>query len=203
VGTKPVSAWAIDTSEGIILIDTLSHDDDARALEAALKDLGLDPARIKYMIIAHGSGDHYGGARYFQEKYGARVVMTDVEWTWMEHRCFDAHRWVWGRGRPPDRGIAVADGDKLQLGDTVVELYLTPGHTPGSLAAIFSVTDGGQRHRVLFTGGASFNVESKAPTLQKFVLSMGGLRDAVQREHVDIHITSHGRYDGVLERWQR
>ena len=34
------------------------------------------------------------------------------------------------------------DGYKLTLGDTTLALYLTPGHTPGTISTIIPVRDG-------------------------------------------------------------
>ncbi|MFQ3199590.1 MAG: metallo-beta-lactamase class B [Zhongshania sp.] len=30
---------------------------------------GINPADIKHIVISHGYFDHYGGMRYFQDKY--------------------------------------------------------------------------------------------------------------------------------------
>jgi len=59
VGADWVSAWAIKTSDGIILIDALNIQAEAAALiEGGMRKLGLDPAQIKYVIVTHGHGDH-------------------------------------------------------------------------------------------------------------------------------------------------
>ena len=51
VGLASVSAWAIDTSDGIILIDSLNNADEAeKYIVGGLKSLGLDPSRIKTLI---------------------------------------------------------------------------------------------------------------------------------------------------------
>ena len=63
LGFSDVGAWAISTSDGIILMDALNSPDEARdILVPGLKKVGLDPARIKYLVIGHGHNDHTGGA---------------------------------------------------------------------------------------------------------------------------------------------
>lgn len=57
VGTIEHSAWAVTTSAGIILVDTI-YDYTTDAIVDGLKTLGLDPASIKYAIVSHGHGDH-------------------------------------------------------------------------------------------------------------------------------------------------
>src|SRR5437667_1032435 len=65
LGTGIVAAWAVNTSDGIILIDTLDNQAEVdKFIIGGLKQLGQDPARIKTIIVSHGHGDHYGGARY-------------------------------------------------------------------------------------------------------------------------------------------
>src|SRR6476620_1795897 len=53
VGTKIHSAWALTTSEGIILIDTVYDYNSEEAIVEGMKKLGLDPANVKYVIISH------------------------------------------------------------------------------------------------------------------------------------------------------
>ncbi|MBB4396304.1 MBL fold metallo-hydrolase [Bradyrhizobium sp. ERR14] len=110
VGSKWVSTWAITTSDGIILIDAMDNEEEAeRIVEGGLKTLGLDPARVKTIIVTHGHGDHYGGANYFVQKYKSRIV-SDIDWTMMETKLeFDTPLW----GRPPKRDVSVVDGDKV------------------------------------------------------------------------------------------
>src|ERR1051325_1194406 len=95
VGANWVSAWAITTSEGIILIDALNNKAEAESLiDNGMKKLGLDPAKIKYVIVTHAHGDHYGGANYLVEKYKPRVAMSDADWTQTEGKLeFTSVHW--------------------------------------------------------------------------------------------------------------
>jgi len=121
LGTKFVSAWAVTTSEGIILIDALDNDEEAeRVITAGMRKLGLDPAQIKYLVISHAHGDHYGGAGHIVENYHPRVVMSDIDWRELEQPTLRFDNALWGR--PAKRDVTIADGHKLKLGDAVVEL---------------------------------------------------------------------------------
>src|ERR1700680_416529 len=53
VGSKTHSSWALTTSEGIILIDTLFTYNSEEEIVGGLKKLRLDPAKVKYVIITH------------------------------------------------------------------------------------------------------------------------------------------------------
>src|SRR4029450_4620242 len=52
VGTKIHSAWALTTSEGIILIDTVYDYNSEEAIVEGMKKLGLDPATGKYVVMS-------------------------------------------------------------------------------------------------------------------------------------------------------
>ena len=134
LGMTEFSAWAVNTSEGIIIIDALfdySVDDE---VAEGLKKVGLDPAKIKYVIISHGHGDHSGGAKYLQDSYKARVLLSAADWDLLDR----------SRGTRPARDMVATDGQKLTLGDTTITMYITPGHTAGTLS--YLIPGEGQRH---------------------------------------------------------
>ena len=53
--------------------------------------------------------------------------------------------------------MVATDGEKLTLGDTTLTLYLTPGHTLGTISTIIPVKDHGTPHVVAEWGGTAFN----------------------------------------------
>ncbi len=62
LGTDIVASWALVTSGGIIQIDSLDNPEEAqRIIIGGYKELGLDPAQMKYLVLTHGHDDHYGG----------------------------------------------------------------------------------------------------------------------------------------------
>src|ERR1700691_2483780 len=69
VGTKAVATWIITTTEGYIIIDSGNSGEEETTLIPGMMKLGLDPAKIKAVLITHGHSDHYGGALYLQAHY--------------------------------------------------------------------------------------------------------------------------------------
>ncbi|MGE6036657.1 hypothetical protein ACQJ1P_26335, partial [Klebsiella pneumoniae] len=54
VADADVSAWALDTPDDIILIDSLTNAKDAQHYVVdGLRSVGLDPARIRYILVSH------------------------------------------------------------------------------------------------------------------------------------------------------
>jgi metallo-beta-lactamase class B len=139
LGTNRVATWAIVTSAGIIQIDSLDDAEEAqRVIVGGYRKLGLDPAQMKYLILTHGHNDHFGGAKYLQETYHPRVLMSAVDWDMV------------AKLPPPDSGakfagvpareMDITDGQKLTLGKTTLTMYITPGHTPGTVSMLVPVT---------------------------------------------------------------
>jgi metallo-beta-lactamase class B len=74
LGTRQHSSWALQTSGGIIIIDTnFAWATEPEIIEGLTK-LGLNPRDIKYVIISHAHGDHDQGAAELQKRFGAQVV---------------------------------------------------------------------------------------------------------------------------------
>src|SRR5690606_24594952 len=67
IGQNSATSWAITTSEGIIVIDAQHNGEEAESIVAGgLREVGLDPKDIKYVVISHSHGDHFGGANYLK-----------------------------------------------------------------------------------------------------------------------------------------
>jgi metallo-beta-lactamase class B len=207
VGAKWVSAWALATSDGIILLDALNNEEEAeRLIEGGLRRLGLDPAQVRRIVVTHGHGDHYGGAAWLQQRHGARVAMSGTDWRMLETGLeFDVPQW----GRPPRRDMVVEDGDAIRLGDTAVAVLMTPGHSPGTISLLFDVREGGGRtHRALLWGGTAFNFGRRPERMQRIASYIAGTRRAKEvaaRENVTVMLSNHSGFDeadGKLQRLQ-
>jgi metallo-beta-lactamase class B len=196
VGAKWVSAWAIKTPDGIILIDTLNNADEAAStIEKGLRELGLDPASIKKIIVTHAHGDHYGGATYLQEKYSAEIIMSEKDWQEMAKPELQYDDVLWGR--PPKRGTSLPDGGSVTLGGYTVKAIQTPGHTPGTLSLVFDVTDNGEAHRVMLWGGNGFNFGQDSERAVSYIDSAHKFRDLAKSSNIDVFLSNHAGLDGT------
>jgi len=188
VGMTEYSAWAVVTSQGIIVIDTIYDYSVEDEIVGGLKKLGFDPADIKYAIVSHAHTDHSGGARYLQDHFGTRIVLSAADWDLFESNTAEAAR--------PKRDIVATDGYKLTLGDTTLTLYLTPGHTPGTISTIIPVKDQGTPHTVAEWGGTAFNFTPSVAGFQTYVDSAKKFSAIVTQVGADVIISNHTNYDG-------
>jgi metallo-beta-lactamase class B len=187
VGQTEFSAWAITTSQGIILLDAIFDYSVEDEVTGGLKKLGLNPADIKYVIVSHGHLDHAGGAKYLQDTYGARLVMSAADYD-----LLDQQNPPW----KPKRDMVATDGMALTLGDTTLTLYITPGHTLGTMSTIIPVRDGQQRHVAAAWGGTLFNFGPIRERLVAYANSAARFSDVAAKAGADIVLSNHTVYDG-------
>ncbi|HTC33841.1 MAG TPA: MBL fold metallo-hydrolase [Bryobacteraceae bacterium] len=183
-GQSEYAVWAITTSEGIIVLDTIFDYSVEDEVAGGMKKLGLDPANIKYAVVSHAHPDHDGGARFLQEHYGTRVIMSPADWDVLDKRTF---------GAKPKRDIEAADGQKLTLGDTTLTLYITPGHTPGTISTLFPVRDNGTPHLAALWGGVGLNPDRER--VQLYINSAQRFSAIVKQAGADVILANHTDWD--------
>jgi metallo-beta-lactamase class B len=194
VGTKIHSAWALTTSDGIIIIDTLFDYAIEPEIIDGLSALGLDPRTVKYVLISHAHGDHDQGAALLQRR-GAKVVMGAADWEATLQRPATAP------GGVPTRDIAVGpEGLKLRLGDTLVDVLATPGHTPGTLSYVFPVKDRGRTLMVAYSGGTAFNFPRRAENFAVYRDTQRKMIEIAGAAGATVLMTNHTEFDRAYDR---
>lgn len=190
IGMDNISAWALTTTEGIILFEAMMAANWEQTVVNGLETLGLDPNDIKYIVIGHAHNDHWGGAAFLQQRYGAEVLMGEPDWD---------HILTWpqiGIAAPiPNKGRGIVDGDTLTLGETTVRFVATPGHTPGTISSLIPVHDGNNRHLAAYWGGPSMSFLDSAG-LEQYIGSTYKLENAA--ENTDVELTNHPWGDGTF-----
>jgi metallo-beta-lactamase class B len=197
VGGKIHSSWALITTQGIILIDTIYPYNSEELVLAGMRKLGLDPKAIKYVLISHAHADHIGGAELLQSRYGARVVMGGADWDLVARH---PNRY---KTMAPKRDIVATDGMKIVLGDQAVNVWLTPGHTPGTTSYTFTVLDRGRPVHVAYSGGTAFNFVNNTPDpgIRNFQIYIDSQRHlAAKSAGATVLLSNHSEFDNAYSK---
>jgi len=172
-GLRAVNVYAIQSADGLVLIDSGWALDVARdQLEQALATLGHDFGDIQRFLVTHMHRDHFTMAIALRRTFGAKIALGIGEQPslnqvlsggggsakatemvrWGARPLIDQWREVFGaderQGRdyyePPDEWL---DGTaRIDLGDRTLIALPTPGHTQGHVVFV------DERAGVLFAG---------------------------------------------------
>ena len=193
LGTRQHSSWALQTSAGIIIIDTNFAWATEPEIVEGLTRLGLNPRDITHVIISHAHGDHDQGAAELQKRYGAKVVMGAPDWASTLQRPATA------AGGVPTRDVTVGpEGMKLTVGDTTVQIVATPGHTPGTLSYVFPVKNQGQTLMVAYSGGTltgAFGTDG--PRWDEYAASQRKIAQVAADAGATVILSNHSEYDAA------
>jgi glyoxylase-like metal-dependent hydrolase (beta-lactamase superfamily II) len=133
-----------ETTKDALIVDPGG---EAERILEAVEQLGV---RVKYILDTHGHMDHVGGVLKVQEKTGAQYAIheNDVEISKRQPADY-AFRLISDFETPPDPDTVLKEGDEFTVGNIVVSVIETPGHTMGSVCFLA----GG----ALFAGDTLFN----------------------------------------------
>lgn len=189
VGQKTVSAWAIKTTRGIILIDALFDYSVQDEILDGLRKLGMDPKDIRYVIVTHGHSDHLAGAALMQGQ-GATILMSQSDWQ-------IAKEMKTPLPRRDVRFIPVTVRRSLVLGDTTIDIVPTPGHTKGTLSVIFPVMEGAKHYVAAIWGGTGFNTRTREQFLT-YAASARAFDGITQNAGVNVPLSNHPMVDSTF-----
>ena len=195
VGDSETTVYALTSSEGIVLLDAGFDNKAESVLVSQLQKVGLDPAKVKYILLGHGHADHFGGSKYFQDKYGTKIATTAADWDLINAPARG------GGGAKPAKDVVLAEGQPFKFGDLTITPIEIPGHTPGSLAFIFPVKDKGRtRTAGLFGGTVLTTGILTTDALKQYTQSIGHYLDAAKRMNVEVELQNHPIFDGMPDK---
>lgn len=199
IGDEGVGCFVLETTEGLILIDCMRPNETTKEIiEQGFKDLSLDIHDLKAIIITHGHFDHYGICGYLHETYGCGVYMSERDYQEAQDPANSNHKHFFEEYPFTCTGF-LEDGDVFTMGGTEIYAIHTPGHSPGCLSFIFSVTDEGRKHWVGMWGGTGitgWDVNLR----EQYLLSLIKFAGICEEFGCDVEIASHPFVDNGKER---
>jgi len=157
IGFTEMNVVLVDTGSGLIVVDA-GVPQGVRDIEANIHSLGYELRDVKYILNTEAHYDHGGGIAALARDTGAVVVASELSAIELEqgHNSADDPQ----SGKLPDFPAVkhvqrMKDGEHLQLGNTQVTAYATPGHTAGSMSWGWTSCAGGVCYPVVFAASLS------------------------------------------------
>lgn len=125
---------------------------DEETKEAALIDPGNEGQRLlsaieskganlKYIILTHGHFDHIMALSEVKEASGASLLIHEYDAKMLKEPSLSLiSRFSSKEMTFPTPEVLLKDGDVIQLGTSTLEVFHTPGHTPGSICLFIGDT---------------------------------------------------------------
>jgi metallo-beta-lactamase class B len=198
IGNQGTVAYVIATSDGLLMIDSLGADQTQTQLLPGFQKLGLDPAKVKTIVVGHGHADHFGGTPYFQDHYGSKIYIAAADWTLMENPPA-------GRGGKkgpptvlPKHDQVITEGQPIVLGDFKIMPVAVPGHTPGSMGFIFPVKDNGKTYTAAMFGGTILTPGIVSDEgLATYLKSVAHFKEETKKAKVEVELQNHPLMDPI------
>ena len=144
---------------GPVSANTYIVTDDATG-ETAVIDAGactdelldkLNGKNVRYILLTHGHYDHILGVPALKAHTGAEVLIhkADADCFWDTEKSLASFDHSFSQ-TPMKADRLLSDGDEIHLGDTVLSVLHTPGHTKGGVCYIDYLD------RLIFSGDTLF-----------------------------------------------
>lgn len=118
-----------DTATGkSALVDCTENSEKMRTLIGACE--------LEYILLTHGHFDHIAGVKGIKEQTGARAVISREDSPMLSSSKESLAAFCGAQQNNTDADILVGDGDTITLGESVIKVISTPGHTKGGLCYI-------------------------------------------------------------------
>ncbi len=135
LGDLQANCWVVaDSTAGpCVVIDPAGSDADAVRVIDACGDRG-----VALVVLTHAHFDHLGSARALVEATGAPLAIHEIDAPRITSHAPDGTGGAlfgYSDTAPPADRI-LREGDVVEAGDLALEVWLTPGHTAGSICLV-------------------------------------------------------------------
>ncbi len=155
VGTQEIAAFAIETSEGLIVLDG-GLPETAPQIAESLGKLGFRLQDVKILLNSHSHFDHAGGLAELKAKSGAQLFASEPDAAQLE--AGGKGDFAWGDRltfTPVKVDRRLMDGEQVVFGGVVLTARVTAGHTKGCTTWTATFEDQSERLNAVFVCSTS------------------------------------------------
>lgn len=206
VGTCGITVVLVETSAGLVLIDTGPADAAPHVL-ANIKALGFDPRQVEWLLMTHEHFDHVGGMAAIKRATGAKLLTQPVvEPVMRTGKADPGDPQAALLDKEPMAPVAVdrtlRDGGMLKVGDTRFSLHANPTHSPGSTSWTWNSCERGKCLTIAYADSIS-TISSDdyhfSAHPDRIEAARAGLR-TIESLPCDVLLTPHPGGSALLER---
>ena len=197
VGASDIASYAIDTGDGLILIDG-GYADTVPQILANLHALGFDPSDVRILLSTHAHFDHAAGLAALKQATGAELYASPADAVLLR---------AGGRGdfflrdffryQPVEVDRELSDGESVTLGAVTLTAHFTPGHTKGCTSWTFPVTmdDGRIQQALVICSLSTLSYDlTDNPAYPNIVADYGHTYETLTALPCDVFLGAHGRW---------
>ncbi|HHF0531098.1 TPA: subclass B3 metallo-beta-lactamase [Legionella anisa] len=159
VGTDDLANYLIVTPKGNILINS-DLEANVPMIKASIEKLGFKFSDTKILLISHAHFDHAAGSELIKQQTNAKYMVMDEDVPLVLsggksdfHYANDPTTYF--TQSTVDK--VLHDGDKVELGGTVLTAHVTPGHTKGCTTWTIKLKDHGKHYQAVIVGSIGVN----------------------------------------------
>jgi metallo-beta-lactamase class B len=208
VGDQDLASYLLATPHGLILINS-GVKEDVPLIQKSVEQLGFHYEDIKVLLISHAHFDHAEGGAAIIKRTGAKYYVMDgdvplVESGGRKDFQYGQNQWAHFPAAKVDR--VLHDGDKVELGGTVLVAHLTAGHTQGTTTWTMDVNDSGRTLHAVIIGSPNVNPGYQLVGNQEYPKIAEDYRhgfEVLKSLPCDLFLGAHGGYFGLKDKYAR
>ena len=205
VGSYDLAVFLVTSDEGHILINT-GLEDSTSLIRDNIESLGFRLEDVKILLQMQAHWDHTAALAVIKEAIGAEMWGTAGDAPVLEDGGFsDPHFGGRQSFRPVSVDKIIKDGDVIELGETRLTVFETPGHTEGSSSYLMRVREGGRDYNVAIANMGTINEGKQLVVDPTYPGVAGDFAETFRRQKaldVDVWVSAHGRQYGLHDKYE-
>jgi metallo-beta-lactamase class B len=178
-------------------------------IRGSVEKLGFKYTDIRILLISHAHWDHDAGSALIKQQTGAQyMVMAGdvpvVESGGQKDFHYGSDKQTLYKPAKVDR--VLRDGDRVELGDSVLVARLTAGHTKGCTTWTMTVKDGAKSYEAVIVGSPNVNPGYKLvknAAYPQIADDYARTFETLAALPADLFLGAHGAYFGMEEKYAR